>query len=390
MSMNSPHSAPDGIYRSTLAVIDLDAIVHNLRAIRNHLPHPVAVCAIVKADAYGHGAIPVARELEASGVEAFGVATIEEGLELRRAGIERPIMVLGIGFSGIEVAQEHRLAPMVYSPGSAERISQAARSMKRPLSVHLKIDTGMGRLGLLENEWKGILQDLLENPWIEVKGIATHFSSADTDAEFTLSQLNRFQEWVDQAGGIRRPPAEEIHAANSAGIVNHPESALTMVRPGLMLYGSYPDASLREKIEVRPAMTFRTNVLFLKTLPPGSPVSYNRTFHTRRESRIATLPVGYADGYRRDLSNRGWVLVRGQKAPVVGNVTMDLTMVDVTDIPDVSEGDEVILFGAGEEACLPVEDLAEQIGTISYELLCAVSRRVPRIYTRGGKIVEVP
>ena len=381
---------PNGIYRSTLAVIDLDAIADNLQALRSLLPHSVAVCAIVKADAYGHGAVPVSRELESHGVEAFGVATVEEGVELRRAGIERPILVLGMDFSGIEAAQEHRLDPVIYSAHMGEKVSQAAHRMKKPLSVHLKIDTGMGRLGLLKDEWKGTLKDLLENPWIEVLGIATHFSSADSDAEFTRIQLAQFKEAIEEAGGGRRPPAKQTHAANSAGLVAHPESVFTMVRPGLMLYGAYPEPGLRAKVTVRPAMTFKTQVLYLKSMPPGSPVSYGRTFHTKRTSRIATLPVGYADGYRRDLSNRGWVLVQGQQAPVVGNVTMDLIMVDVTDIPNVSEGDEVILFGAAGGNCLPVEDLAERINTISYELLCAVSRRVPRIYTRGGKIVAAP
>ena len=388
--MNSPLSVPDGIYRATLAVIDLDAIGHNLRVLRSLLPRSVSICAIVKADAYGHGAVPVSKELEAQGIEGFGVATVEEGLELRRAGIQRPIMVLGVGFSGIETAQQHGLAPVVYSPGTAQRIAEAARRMKKPLSVHLKIDTGMGRLGLLAEEWQGVLEDLRASPWIEVEGIATHFSSADSDAEFTRTQLDRFRRAVEQTRGIREAPVSQIHAANSAGLVNHPKSAFTMVRPGLLLYGSYPEPGLRHKITVRPAMTFRTHVLYVKSLPPGSPVSYGQTFHTKRASRIATLAVGYADGYRRDLSNRGWVLIRGHRVPVVGNVTMDLTMVDVTDIPDASEGDEVILFGPGQGTCLPVEDLAEEIGTISYELLCAVSRRVPRIYTRGGKIVDVP
>ena len=301
-----------------------------------------------------------------------------------------PWLTSGAARSGASVRTAHRLAPEIYSPGMAERVSQAARRIKKPLSVHLKIDTGMGRLGLLEDEWKGILEDLQRNPWIEVQGIATHFSSADSDAEFTRTQLARFKEAVERAGGIREPPTRQIHVANSAGLVNHPESVFTMVRPGLLLYGAYPEPGLREKVTVRPAMTFKTHVLYLKSLPPGSPVSYGRTFHTKRASRIATLPVGYADGYRRDLSNRGWVLIRGLEAPVVGTVTMDLTMVDVTDIPDVSEGDEVILFGPTKGACLPVEDLAEEIGTISYELLCAVSGRVPRIYTRGGKIVDAP
>ncbi len=388
--MNSPLRVPDGIYRATLAVIDLDAIAHNLRALRSLLPRSVAICAIVKADAYGHGAVPVSRELEARQVEAFGVASVEEGVELRQAGIERPILVLGVGSSGIEAAQEHRLSPVVYSPGTAVRLSEAARGMKKRLSVHLKIDTGMGRLGLLADEWKSVLSDLLENPWIEVRGIATHFSSAESDEEFTGTQLARFLEAVDRAGGDREALTRQIHAANSAGLVNHPESFFNMVRPGLLLYGAYPGPGLRTKIKVKPAMAFQTRVLYVKSLPPGSPVSYGRTFRTKRTSRIATLPVGYADGYRRDLSNRGWVLIRGQKAPVVGTVTMDLTMIDVTDVPGASEGDQVILFGGAEGACLPVEDLAEEIGTISYELLCGVSKRVPRIYLRDGKVVDAP
>ncbi len=388
--MNTPVSVPSGIYRSTLALIDLDAVADNLRALRRLLPPSAAVCAIVKANAYGHGAVPVSRELEARGVEAFGVATIEEGLELRRAGIERPILVLGAGPAGIEAAQEHRLAPVVYSPAMAERVSHAARRMKKPLSIHLKIDTGMGRLGLLMDEWQDILRDLAENPWIDLAGIATHFSSAESDEAFTRAQLTRFEEAVRRSGNLGNPSAGRIHAANSAGLLNLPESVFTMVRPGLLLYGAYPDPGLRAKVTVRPAMTFKTRVLYVKSLPKGSPVSYGRTFHTKRPSRIATLAVGYADGYRRDLSNRGWVLIRRRKAPVVGNVTMDLTMVDVTDIPDVVEEDEAILFGAAEGDCLPVEDLAAAIGTISYELLCAVSGRVPRVYLRGGQIVERP
>jgi alanine racemase len=386
--MNLPFPVPDGIYRATVAVIDLDAVADNLRSLRSLLPRSVAVCAIVKADAYGHGAVPVSRELEAGGVEAFGVATVEEGLELRRAGVGRPILVLGIGLSGIEAAQEHGLSPVIYSAAAAERISEAARRMGKPLSVHLKIDTGMGRLGVLGDEWEAVLKDLQENPWIQVKGLATHFSSAESDPAFSRTQLDRFRKAVDQAEGLCKDRLRQVHIANSAGLLNHPESVFTMVRPGLLLYGAYPEPGLRKKIRVRPAMTFKTRVLSVKSLPAGSPVSYGGTFRTERASRIATLPVGYADGYRRDLSNRGWVLLRGRKAPVVGTVTMDLTMIDVTDIPEASEGDEVILFGPAEGACLPVEELAERIGTISYELLCAVGRRVPRIYTRGGKIVD--
>lgn len=388
--MNSPIPVPEGTYRATLAVVDLDAITHNLGALRSLLPPSVAICAVVKADAYGHGAVPVSKELEAHGVDVFGVATIEEGLELRRAGILRPIMVLGYGFSGIEAAQEHGLAPVIYSPGTARRVSEAARRMKKPLSVHLKLDTGMGRLGLLEDQWASALEELLGNPWIRLEGIATHLSSADSDLDFTRTQLHRFEEALEKIKRICGREGRRLHAANSAGSLNHPESLYNMVRLGLLLYGAYPEPGLKDKVLVRPAMTFKTQVLYVKSLPAGSPVSYGQTFHTKRASRIATVAAGYADGYRRDLSNRGRVLVRGCRAPVVGNVTMDLTMVDVTDVPDVSEGDEVTLFGPAGGTCLPVEELAEQIGTISYELLCAVSRRVPRVYAKGGKVVDVP
>jgi alanine racemase len=262
--------------------------------------------------------------------------------------------------------------------------------MKKSMSVHLKLDTGMGRLGVQAHECRAVLKGLLKNPWLEVMGLATHFSSADSDPAFTRTQLERFREAVDQAKVLFQEGVRQIHIANSAGLLNHPESVFTMVRPGLLLYGAYPEPGLKDKIRVRPAMTFKTRVLSVKTLPPGSPVSYGGTFRTERTSRIAALPVGYADGYRRDLSNRGWVLIRGSKAPVVGTVTMDLTMIDVTDIPEASEGDEVILFGPAEGACLPVEDLAERIGTIPYELLCAVSRRVPRVYIRAGNAVDAP
>jgi alanine racemase len=386
--MNPPSSVPGGIYRETLAIVDLDAIAHNLQEIRSLLPHAVAICAIVKANAYGHGAIPVSRELETQGVEAFGVATVEEGLELRQAGIRRPILVMGASFSGIEAAQEQALTPVVYSPDTAVRISEAARRTEKPLAIHLKVDTGMGRIGLLMEDWRPVLEELLANPWVRVEGLMSHFSSAESDDAFTRNQLDRFERAVQQIHELGQGKTRHLHIANSAGILNHPESSYTMVRPGILLYGVYPERELKGRCGVRPSMTFKTRVLYVKSLPAGSPVSYGQTFVTKRPSRIATLPVGYADGYRRALSNRGRVLIRGKTAPVVGNVTMDLTLVDLTDIPDASEGDEVILFGNAGDTCLPVEDLAAELHTIPYELLCAVSQRVPRVYRRDGKVVD--
>ena len=388
--MIPPEQVPEGVYRATRAVVDLDAVAHNLHCVRSLLPAGVEVCAVVKADAYGHGAVPVARRLAEEGVERFAVATVEEGVELRLAGIRRPILLLGAGLSGIQAAIEHDLTPVVFSPSTARRVARAAREARRPIPIHLKFDTGMGRLGLLPEGWEPVLEELLRSPGVRLEGIATHFSSAESDPSFTRAQVEAFQKILDAIR--RRHPVDgaTIHMANSAGILNHPEAAGSMVRPGLMLYGAAPDRALEGKADLRPAMSFRTRVLYLKQVPAGSPLSYGQTFRTKRPSRIATLPVGYADGVRRALSNRGSVLVRGRRAPVVGNVTMDLTLVDVTDVPGAAEGDEVVLFGRSEETTLPVEEVAEAVGTIPYEILCGVGRRVPRVYLRHGASTVTP
>jgi len=386
--MNPPIPLPPGIHRPTLAIIDLDALAHNLREIRKLLPPGTAVCAVVKADAYGHGAGAVSRELERLGVECFAVATVEEGIELREAGIRRPVMVFGIGDSGARESLEKGLTPVIYSRACADRISEVARASGRDVSVHIKLDTGMGRVGLLEEEWFPVAEELLENPHIRLEGLLSHYSSADSDPGFTRTQARRFREALDRGMRLSTCSGKQVHMANSAGILCDEEITGNMARPGIILYGAYPARHLMDRIPLRPVMTLQTRVLHVKTLPSGSPVSYGQTFHTTRTSRIATLPLGYADGYRRDLSNRGWVLIHGKTAPVVGTVTMDLTMVDVTDLPETRVGDEVILFGGSGDRILRVDDLAEKIGTIPYELLCAVSRRVPRITRRSGGGME--
>ncbi len=378
-----PIPLPPGIHRPTLAVIDLDALAHNLRQIRGCLPAGTGVCAVVKADAYGHGAVPVSLELERLGVDSFAVATVEEGVELRDAGVRLPILVLGIGGSGAREALEKGLTPVVYSPACAERIARAAGEAGRDVSVDIKLDTGMGRVGLLPDEWLPVAERLLEEPHVRLGGLLSHYSSADTDPEFTRLQTERFRQALDRGRRLDPRTGKRIHVANSAAVLSGQGIAGDTVRPGILLYGAYPARYLMDRIPLRPVMTLRTEVLQVKTLPPGSPVSYGQTFHTRRTSRIAVLPLGYADGYRRDFSNRGKVLIHGETAPVVGTVTMDLTMVDVTDLPETREGDEVVLFGAAGDRVLRVDDLAETIGTISYELLCGVSRRVPRVL-RGG------
>jgi alanine racemase len=318
------------------------------------------------------------------------VATVEEGVELRKAGIRRPVLVLGVGESGADVALEKGLTPVIYSRESAGWIAEEARKLGREISAHLKLDTGMGRVGLLEDEWLPLAEDLLENTPIRLEGILTHFSSAESDPEFTRAQTERFRSALNRMPRLSACGPTLVHLANSSAILNGQEFLGNMVRPGIILYGAYPAQGYREEISLRPVMTFQTRVLHVKSLPPGSPVSYGQTFRTKRPSRIATLPVGYADGYRRDLSNRGWVLIHGRTAPVAGTVTMDLTMVDVTDVPGTREGDEVVLFGGSEEALLRVDDLAEKIGTIPYELLCGVSRRVPRVYRRSGRVFDAP
>ncbi len=389
--MNPPVVLPDGTYRATAAVVDLDAIDHNLLAVRKRIPSSVEICAVVKADAYGHGAVPVSRTLEARGVEAFGVATVEEGIELREAGIRRPILLLGASSPGVEILRRYRLTPVIHSEEAAKRLLEETRAASGPpLPVHLKVDTGMGRLGILRDRWEAIVEALARGPGIRIEGIASHFSSAESDPGYTLGQIGRFDAAVEAARRHLGPGRLRLHIANSAGILNHPSRLYDLVRPGLVLYGVHPAPGLRERIDLRPAMTFQSRILAVRTLPEGSPISYGRTFRTRRRSRIAVLPVGYADGYRRDLSNRAHVLVRGVEAPVVGNITMDLTLADVTDIPGAGEGDEVILFGTSPTGNLPAEDLAERVGTIPYEILCGVGRRVPRLYRRGGRIVKAP
>ena len=383
--MNPPQASAEGTYRPTVAIIDLDALGHNLHQISSRLPEGIELCAIVKADAYGHGAVPISRELDTLGVNGFAVATVEEGIELRTAGIRKPILVMGASVHGMDEALDHALTPVIYSLHVADVVSQAARHRGHAVGVHIKLDTGMGRLGILPSEWRKHLRRFLNDPWLRVEGILSHYSSAEKDPAFTALQLTRFKRALALAAQCGISGAQ-YHIAKSAGILAFPQGHYDLVRPGILLYGSYPDPSLRSRIEVRPVMNLRTQILHAKTVPKDTPISYGQTFRTRKRSIIATLPIGYADGYRRDLSNKGWVLVHGRRAPVVGNVTMDLTMVDVTQIPGVKEGDEVILFGAGREGLLPVDDLASCIGTIPYELLCGISRRVPRVYLKGGKV----
>jgi len=366
--------------RPTVGEVDLGALEFNYRQIQKRIPEGVKLLAVVKADAYGHGAIPVSLKLEKLGVEYLGVAISEEGVELRREGVKAPILVLG-GIFGGELDQifRFRLTPVLFRKDSLKLFSREAERRRRKVKVHLKVDTGMGRLGVPLSLWPEFLKEVKRSPKIEIEGILSHFSMTDEEEGYTQNQWREFQRAVAIAHemGISY---QYLHMAGSATLTAFPAYLGNLVRPGIMLYGSYPSPTFQDLISLKPVMTLKTRIHFLKSVPSGTRISYGGTFTTKRESLIATLPIGYADGFSRYLSNRGKVLIHGKRAPVVGKVCMDFIMVDMTDIPHVSVGDEVILMGRQGKEQITAEEIAEKINSISYEVLCLIGKRVPRIY----------
>ncbi|MDO8519424.1 MAG: alanine racemase [Deltaproteobacteria bacterium] len=369
-------------YRPTLASIDLQALRHNVGEIKKRIPPGVALMAVVKANAYGHGAVFCARVFKGSGVESLAVATPEEGMELRNAGLRGDIFVLdGLLKGKISHFQEFQLTPVVHCREDLDRLAGELKDKERPLAVHLKIDTGMGRLGFLPQELDDVGQTLRTHRQLAVTGILTHLAQADeenaepTDRQFLLFEKLRK---ILPEKGLNAPL---YHIANSAAIIDGRLTGFEVARPGIMLYGCYPHPRHREKISLKPVMTFKTEVMSVRKMPKGSPLGYGGTFVTERDSTIAALPVGYADGYPRLVSNRGHVLIKGKKAKVVGRVSMDLTLVDVTDIGEVKTGDEAVLIGAQGSETVVAEEVAAWAETISYEILCGISSRVPRVYT---------
>jgi len=373
--------------RPTTAHIDLGALRHNLAQVRR-LAGAREVIAIVKADAYGHGSVPVARALAAEGVTRFGVALVEEGRALREAGIRGEVLVLG-GLVEDQAAEivELGLTATIFHSGHADTLNEAARRAGRAVPVHVKIDTGMGRLGFSPDAAPDAVAALARSAFLRLEGLMTHFADADlADPAYAREQVARFDAVAEtvRRAGVHIPIR---HAANSAAVMAASSWRSAMggplydaVRPGLMLYGARPGPAVGAGVDLRPVLSLTTRILLLKRVPPGTPISYGRTFVTRRESLIAVLPIGYADGYPRALSNAGRVLVRGRAAPVVGRVCMDLTMVDVTDVPGAAEGDEAVVIGAQGAAAITVEEVAACAGTIAYEILCGIGPRVPRRY----------
>ena len=366
--------------RPTCCFVNLDALRWNFRQVRDKVGSSVKILSMVKANGYGQGATLVAATLANEGSDAFGVATLEEGLELRQGGIRSPIIV----FAGAYIEQldeylENNLTPVVHELGILKRLEERVRGLGATLPVHLKVDTGMGRIGFLPIEIDSWLTEIKRLQALKLAGVFSHFSQAESvEGDYTQKQLRVFQATVQRLRSEGIVP-NVVHLANSAATISLPAAYFDMVRPGLMLYGLYPSPAMTRQISLRPVLSWRTGILQLKHLPPGASVSYGQTFITRRHSLIATLPVGYADGYPRLLSNRGEVLVRGRRAPIVGRVCMDLTMIDVTDIGGIHEAEEVVLLGRQGESEISADEMAAWSNTISYEVLTSIGARVPRI-----------
>ena len=370
--------------RPTWAEIDLDALAWNYRAVCERVGAGAKVMGVVKADAYGHGAPRCARRLAREGAEWFGVATPEEAFELRRAGVEQSILSFGGFWEGqAEECLSMRVTPVVYRVDMAESLDTAARAAGVVADVHVKFDTGMGRLGVRYDEASEFAERLRAFANIRVDGLMTHFAAADEPTRdcFTEEQLRHFREAVAAFRERGHRPTYE-HASNSAATFAHPEARGQMVRPGGVLYGFWRDVlpPLSDVPDFRPVMSLRSRVMLLKRVHAGETLGYGCPYEAAREMTVATVPVGYADGYVRALSNRGRVVVKGKLAPVVGRVSMDLTIVDVTDVEGVEVGERVTLLGVDGAHTIPAEDIARTAGTISYEITCGISQRVPRRY----------
>lgn len=362
--------------RQTFAVIDTAALAHNYAQIRARVAPTTGILAIVKANAYGHGAPLVAPVLDKAGADAFGVATVGEAVELRNAGIDKPILVLGgAGARDVAALQRFRLAVAILDPAMALDLAAGARGAR--LKVHLKIDSGMGRLGVLPRDLPELIDVVRRAGCFEVEGIFSHFGDADEVANpHCDAQVEAFGEALGAVVGAGLAP-RYVHLANSAATLTRPDTHFNLVRPGIALYGLTPACA--GDVGLRPVMSLVTHVLQVREFEAGVPVSYSQRFITSRPSRIAVLPIGYADGYSRLLTNRGQVLVRGQRVPVVGTVCMDLTMVDVTDLGDIGAGEEVVLWGEQSGARIEADEVGQWQGSIGYEVLNRVGKRVPRL-----------
>lgn len=375
------------------AEIDLDAIAHNVREIKRIAGKRVEMMGVVKADAYGHGVLEVIRTLLDNGVTQLAVSMLDEAIQIRKMGIEVPILILS--YTDPARAEEiviNGVTQTVFSHDLAQALSTASVKLGRNVKIHVKVDTGMTRVGFMPgySAVKNIME-ISKLPGLIIEGLFTHFASADeSEKDYTMLQFERYISVCSELGrvGIHIPVK---HVCNSAGIIQYPEMHMDLIRPGVILYGLYPSQQVdRDKIHLKPAMTLKANVILVKDVEQDTFISYGRTFRTSRLSRIATIPIGYADGYTRLLSNKGKVLVNGEFAPIVGRICMDQCMIDVTDLKqEVHVGDEVVIFGSQNGACISVDEVAADIGTINYEVVCIIGKRIPRVYLKEGRICSV-
>ena len=375
------------------AVISLDAVEQNFREMRKNIAEDTKMIAVVKADAYGHGAVPIAHLIENHDyIWGFAAATAEEAVHLRQAGITKPILILGIVFDEYfpELVQ-YDIRPAVCEYDEAKKLSDEAVLQNKTVHIHIALDTGMTRIGYADiPESVEEIKKIAELPNLEIEGMFTHFARADEyDRSPAMVQLERYQDFskrVEEAG-VDIPPH---HCSNSAGIIRVPEANLSIVRAGITIYGIYPSSEVeRDIVKLAPVMELKSHITYVKDVPAGAAISYGGTYVADKKKRVATIPVGYADGYPRQLSNKGWVLIHGKKAPILGRVCMDQFMADVTEIDNVKKGDEVTLLGRDGDEFISIEEMGDLCGRFSYEFACDISPRVPRVYIKDGKEAEV-
>lgn len=379
-------------YSRVYAKIDLDAIAYNMEQMKQNIRPETKVMAVIKADGYGHGAVQIAEMMERwNYIWGFAVATLDEAVVLRTEGIQKPILVLGCVFPDQYMEMlKHEIRMNIYTEEMAESISRMAAREGKTAYMHIKLDTGMSRLGFGINEQSAeTIKRISKMPNVNMEGIFTHFTKADEkDKSFTKKQIQEFV-WMTERLKEKNVRFTYEHCSNSAGIIDVPEANFDIVRAGISTYGLYPSEEVdKTNVKLKPALALKSHVAFVKEIESGTPVSYGGTFVAKEKMKIATIPVGYADGYPRSLSNKGYVLIRGKKAPILGRVCMDQFMVDVTQIEGVSFGDKVTMIGKDGNEILPVEVLSELSGRINYEFVCDLGKRIPRVYVRDGKIAE--
>ncbi|MGN0278228.1 MAG: alanine racemase [Lachnospiraceae bacterium] len=380
-------------YQRVYAAVDLDAICYNMEHMHANLKPGTRMIGVIKTDGYGHGAVPIGRELEKLDyVFGYAVATAEEALILRHAGLTKPILILGYTFPYCyEELIRQEVRPAVFRQDSIDELAACAAKLHKTVKVHIKVDTGMTRVGIRPDEsGLAFVDKVLHTEGIELEGIFTHFARADeTDKSCARKQLDRFREFIRQIEGTFDYSIPVKHCSNSAGIVELPEANMDVVRAGITLYGLWPsDEVSRDIVPLKPALTLKSHIVYIKEVDEGVAISYGGTYVTPKKMRVATIPVGYGDGYPRGLSNKGYVLIRGKKAPILGRVCMDQFMVSVEDIPNAQEGDEVTLIGADGAEQITMEELGKLSGRFNYELACDLGKRIPRVYMKDGVIVS--